>query len=434
MVKEDIFMTQETRILQAYETAKQVYADYGVDVEAVVKHFDTLPISIPCWQGDDVGGFENAGGGASGGIMATGNYPGKPRSAEELRQDIDKALEYIPGAMKINLHASYGEDFEKNIDRDEYAPRHYAKWMAWAKEKKVGLDFNATTFGHPKAVDDLTISHPNKDIRDFWIRHMIASRHISAYIGKEQGSPCVCNYWVQDGIKDIPASRMLYRSYMKDSFDQVFAEKISPDYTYDALEPKLFGIGVESYTVGSNDFYLLYHQYARANGIGNTIINLDTGHFHPTESIADKVSSVMLFSDRFLAHFTRSCRWDSDHVVINDDTTNDMMREICRNGLVDKAFFGTDYFDGTINRVAAWTIGTRATKRALLAAMLEPSHLLKEAEAQHDFTTRLALTDEFRSLPVNAVWEKYCLDNGKPIGSEWLKDLKQYEANVMFKR
>lgn len=429
-----MIMKKDSAIEKSFELAKEVYAEYGVDVDSVLKHFDEIPISIPCWQGDDVGGFELSSGGTSGGIMATGNYPGKPRTVDELRCDMEKAISYIPGKLKINLHSSYGDDYEKGVDRDGYTEAYFRKWIAWAKEHQVGLDMNATTFGHKYAQDNLTISHPNKDIREFWIRHMKAVRQISKRIGEELGMPCVFNTWVQDGIKDIPADRMMYRKNMMESFDRIFEDKISKEFVYDALEPKLFGIGSEMYTVGSNDFYLLYHARARQLGIGNTIMNLDLGHFHPTESVADKVSAVMLYSDKFMAHFTRGVRWDSDHVVINDDQTNDMMREIVRCGVVDNAFFGTDYFDATINRVAAWTIGTRATKKALLAAMLEPVLLLKEAENTGDLTKRLVLTDEFRSLPYNAVWQKYCLDHNCAPNDEWLEDLKVYEKDVMLKR
>lgn len=427
-------MSKERVIEQAFEAAKQVYAEYGVNVDDVMKKFDQIPVSIPCWQGDDIKGFENRGGGASGGLVITGNYPGKPRTPDEFRSDLEKAMEYIPGALKLNLHSSYGENYETGIDRDEYAPRHFAGWVKWAKEKNIGLDFNCTTFGHPMAANDMTISNPDKEVRSFWVKHLIAARRIAKFIGEQLGQPCVYNMWVQDGIKDIPADRMLYRRLMKESFDEVLAEKISTDYIYDALEPKLFAIGVESYTVGSSEFYLGYHGHARAKGLGNTIINLDTGHFHPTESIADKISAVMLYSDKFMAHFTRGIRWDSDHVVINDDMTNETMREIVRAGVLDDTFIGTDYFDATINRVAAWTIGTRASKRALLSAMLEPVALLKNAELNGDKTKRLTLMDEFRSLPANAVWEKYCLEKGVPVSTEWLEDLRVYEENIMFKR
>ena len=428
-------MIKDERIENAYREACEVYAEYGVDAGKVLMKFDTIPVSIPCWQGDDVGGFERNNGGASGGIMATGNYPGKPKTVSELREDMEKCMSYVPGKVKINLHSTYGEDYEEDVDRDAYGPRHFAKWVAWAKEKGVGLDMNATTFGHPMAKDNLTISSPDKEVRNFWVRHMQSVREISEYIGKELGQVCIFNTWVQDGMKDMPADRIKYRKLMTESFDRIFsAKKISKEYVYDALEPKLFAVGVESYTVGSNDFYLLYHGHARAEGIGNTIMNLDMGHFHCEESVADKISAVMIFSDRFMAHFTRGIRWDSDHVVINDEKTNDMMREIVRCGVVDNAFFGTDYFDASINRVAAWTIGTRATERALLTAMLEPSELLKKAEAEGDYTKRLALMDEFRSLPSNAVWEYYCLKKNKPVASEWLDDLKEYEKSVMFKR
>lgn len=427
-------MDTEKRIVQAFSNAAQVYGELGVDVHKVLEKFDTIPVSIPCWQGDDIIGFEPKGAGASGGLMVTGNYPGRPRNPEEYRADLEKAMSYIPGALKINLHASYGENFEPGIDRDEYAPRHFSNWVAWAKEHGVGLDMNATTFSHPMAESGLTISSTDENIRAFWVWHMKAMREVSEYIGKELGQVCVYNTWVQDGMKDMPANRMIYREQMKRSFDEIFSKKISTEYVYDALEPKLFAVGVESYTVGSNDFYLSYHQYARAKGIGNTIMNLDMGHFHCEESVADKISSVMLFSDKLMAHFTRGIRWDSDHVLINDEKTNDMVREIVRCGVLDNTFFGTDYFDASVNRVAAWTIGTRALKRALLTAMAEPVERLWEAEKNGDFTARLALMDEFRSLPANALWEYYCLEKGVFTGTDWLCDLKQYEKDVMFKR
>lgn len=428
-------MNNEARILKAYQAAKEVFSSYGVDVDTVLRKFDTIPVSIPCWQGDDIIGFETMGTGAGGGLMVTGNYPGRPRNPQEYRMDLEKAISYIPGALKVNLHSSYGEDYEKGIDRDEYAPRHFEGWVSWAKKTGVGLDMNATTFSHPKAADGLTISNPCEEIRAFWVKHMQAVREIAEYIGKEQGSPCIFNTWVQDGMKDMPANRMKYRELMKQSFDEIFTKKkISKQHVYDALEPKLFAVGVEEYTVGSNDFYLSYNAYARANGIGNTIMNLDLGHFHCEENVADKISSVMVFSDKFTAHLTRGLRWDSDHVVINDDKLNNMMREIVRCGVLDNAFIGTDYFDASINRVAAWTIGTRATKRALLSAMLEPVPMLHKAEDEKDFTLRLTLMDEFRSLPYNAVWEYYCMQKNIFTNEQWLADLKEYEKNVMFKR
>lgn len=428
-------MNGQGRIENAFENAKEVFAEYGVDVNEVLRKFDKIPISIPCWQGDDIIGFEPSGAGASGGLMVTGNYPGRPRNPEEYRMDLEKCISYIPGALKVNLHSSYGEDYEKGIDRDEYAPRHFEGWVNWAKKNNVGLDMNATTFSHPKAADGLTLSNPNKEIRSFWIRHMQAVREIAEYIGKELKQPCVYNTWIQDGMKDMPANRMKYRAILKESFDEVLSKKeISSEYVFDALEPKLFAVGVEEYTVGSNDFYLSYHGYARANKIGNTIMNLDLGHFHCEENVADKISSVMLFSDKFMAHITRGIRWDSDHVVINDEKTNNMMHEIVRCGVLDNAFIGTDYFDASINRVAAWTIGTRATKKALLSAMLEPVHMLHKAEDDKDYTLRLALIDEFRTLPTNAVWEYYCLQKDVAPTVEWMNDLKNYESNVMFKR
>ncbi len=428
-------MNNEKRIREAFENAKEVYASYGIDAEKVLEKFDIIPVSIPCWQGDDIIGFESTGVGASGGLMVTGNYPGRPRNPEEYRMDLEKCISYIPGALKVNLHSSYGENYEIDIDRDKYAPRHFENWVKWAKDNGIGLDMNATTFSHKYAADGLTISNPDENIRSFWVRHMQSVREIAEYIGKELGQVCVYNTWVQDGMKDMPANRMKYRALMKQSFDEIFSKKnISADYVYDALEPKLFAVGVEEYTVGSNDFYLSYHGHARAKGIGNTIMNLDLGHFHCEENVADKISAVMLFSDKFMAHLTRGLRWDSDHVVVNDEKTNNMMREIVRCGVLDNAFIGTDYFDASINRVAAWTIGTRATKKALLSAMLEPVHMLHDAEDNKDFTLRLALIDEFKALPSNAVWEYYCLAKGIPANVEWLDDLKQYEKDVMFKR
>lgn len=422
-------------IIASFEAAKEIYASYGVDVESVLSKFSTIPISVPCWQGDDIIGFEPSGAGASGGLMVTGNYPGRPRNPEEYRMDLEKFISYIPGALKVNLHSSYGENYEKGIDRDEYAPRHFEGWVNWAKQNGVGLDMNATTFSHKYAADGLTISNPDDAIRSFWVRHMQAVREIAEYIGKELGQTCVYNTWVQDGMKDIPADRMKYRLLMKQSFDEIFSKKkISSQYIYDTLEPKLFAVGVEEYTVGSNDFYLLYHGHARENGIGNTIMNLDLGHFHCEENVADKISSVMIYSDKFMAHLTRGIRWDSDHVVLNDDKTKNMMKEIVRCGVLDNAFIGTDYFDASINRIAAWTIGTRATKRALLEAMLEPVHLLKEAESEKDFTRRLALIDEFSDLPAKSVWNYLCLTNSVPTNEEWLDNLKIYEKDIMSKR
>lgn len=426
---------KEKNIIFAYEYAKEIYGEYGVNVDEVLEKFEKIPVSIPCWQGDDIIGFEKSGAGASGGLMVTGNYPGRPRNPDEYRQDLVKCLSYVPGAVKLNLHSSYGENYEKGTDRDEYAPRHFKNWVDWAKQNNVGLDMNATTFSHKYATDGLTISNPDINIRNFWIRHMQAVREIAEYIGKELKVPCVFNTWVQDGMKDMPADRRKYRELMKDSFDKIFSKKkISPEYVYDALEPKLFAVGVEEYTVGSNDFYLLYHGHARENEIGNTIINLDLGHFHCEENVADKISAVTLFSDKFMAHFTRGIRWDSDHVVLNGDKTKNMMKEIVRSDALEKVFIGTDYFDASINRIAAWTIGTCAVKKALLEAMLEPVHLIKKAEIEKDYTLRLALIDEFCELPYKAVWNYLCLKSSKPIGTSWMDDLKKYEKNVMFKR
>lgn len=381
-----------------------------------------------CWQGDDVGGFENPDMGLSGGIQATGNYPGKARTPEQLRADIDKAMSLIPGKHRLSLHAIYAETNGEKVERTELKPEHFENWVKWAKEKGIGLDFNQTFFSHPMAEDGLTLSHPDKEIRDFWIKHAKACRKIAEYFGKELGKPCVTNLWIQDGYKDITVDRYSPRVRLRESLDEIFKEEISPEYNLDAVESKLFGIGAESYTVGSNEFYM---GYAAKN---NKLLTLDAGHFHPTELISDKVSAVLNFVDQVLLHVSRPVRWDSDHVVILSDELRNIAEEIIRNNFLDRVHIGLDFFDASINRIAAWVIGTRNMIKALLGAMLEPTELLKKAEVDGDFTSRLALLEEFKTYPVGAVWDYYCLKMGVPVGEEWLTAAKEYEKEVLLKR
>ncbi len=426
--------TAESTIANAFEAAKETYAAYGVDVEKALEKFKDISVSINCWQGDDVTGLEAAAGGVSGGIMATGNYPYKATTGDQLRGDLDKALSLLPGKHKVNIHASYAELEGAKVDRDEYDTVHFSKWIEWAKSSGIGLDFNPTTFGHPKAVGELTLSNPDSAIRKFWIDHVKQSRKIAEDIGRELGQVCVNNVWVQDGLKDFPADRFYYRSLLKDSLDQVFAVKRDPSLMLDGVESKVFGVGAESYTVGSHEFYMSYLGHAQAGLYPDLMLTMDMGHYHPTETINDKLSSVLLFSKNVLLHVSRPVRWDSDHVVVYTDDLNDVMRELARMDAYNRTFIALDFFDGSINRIGAWAIGTRATLKSILGSLLEPSALLKEVELSGDFTTRLALTDEFRVLPVEAVWNMYCLRNNIPTGTTWLEEIKNYERDILSKR
>jgi L-rhamnose isomerase len=381
-----------------------------------------------CWQGDDVGGFENPDAGLSGGIQATGNYPGKARTPEELRVDIDKAMSLIPGKHRLNIHAIYAETNGEKVERTELKPEHFSNWVKWAKEKGIGLDFNPTCFSHPLSADGLTLSHPKKEVRDFWIEHCKASRKIGEYFGKELGTPCVTNIWIPDGHKDIPVDRFMPRQRLKEALDEIFKEQISSEYNLDAVESKLFGIGSESYVVGSNEFYM---GYAVKN---NKLLTLDAGHFHPTEVISDKITAVLNFADEILLHVSRPVRWDSDHVVLLNDELKNISEEIIRGNFLDKVHIGLDFFDASINRIAAWVIGTRNMIKSLLLAMLEPSEVLKKIEVDGDFTSRLALLEEFRTYPSGAVWDYYCMKKNVPVGEEWLKEVKIYEKEVLTKR
>ncbi|WP_420535028.1 L-rhamnose isomerase [Actinobacillus porcinus] len=415
-----------SNVQQAYELAKTQFADIGVDTEQAIALLDKLPISMHCWQGDDVGGFEQGAGDLSGGIQATGNYPGKARTAQELRMDLDKAMSLIPGKKRLNLHASYLEADHK-VDRNEVKPEHFANWVAWAKQNNLGLDFNPTYFSHPLSAE-ATLSHQNKQIRDFWIEHGKACRKISEYFGKELGTTSVMNIWIPDGSKDLVVDRFAPRQRLVESLDEIIKEKIDPKYHLDAVESKLFGIGVESYTVGSNEFYA---SYAVSRG---TALCLDAGHFHPTEVISDKISAVMPFIQHLLLHVSRPVRWDSDHVVLLDDETQAIANEIIRNQLFDRVHIGLDFFDASINRIAAWVIGTRNMQKALLKALLEPTTELRNLENSRDFSARLALLEEQKSLPWQAVWDMYCERHNVPVGRRWLDDVRAYEKAVLSQR
>jgi L-rhamnose isomerase len=411
-----------------FSFARERYAGFGVDVDRALKSLAQIPISLHCWQGDDVGGFENFGGTLGGGLVATGNYPGKARTPDELRADLEKTFSLIPGKHRVNLHAMYGEFAGKKVDRDEIEPKHFANWIAWAKQNGLGLDFNPTCFSHPKAAEGFTLSHRDKGIRRFWVEHCVRSRDIGAAMGRALGKTCVTNIWIPDGLKDTPADRNVPRERLADSLDKIFAKKISPKLNLDAVEPKLFGIGSESYVVGAHEFYLGYAITRKK------LLTLDAGHYHPTEGIADKISSVLQFLPEILLHVSRGVRWDSDHVVILNDDLLAIAREIVANGFARRVHIGLDYFDASINRVAAWTIGTRNMLRALLIALLEPVEKFRAAENENDFTTRLALQEEIKTLPFGAVWDFYCESHGAPVGERWLAEVKNYEKEVLRKR
>ena len=414
----------EQKIKQAYDLAVERYAAIGIDVKKVMDQLQKVQLSLHCWQADDVTGFESTGE-LTGGIQATGNYPGKARNIDELRADILKAASLIPGNHRLNLHEIYGDFGGKFVDRDEVAPEHFESWMQWAAENNMKLDFNSTSFSHPKS-GDLSLSNPDEGIRSFWIEHTKRCRAVAEEMGKRQGDPCIMNLWVHDGSKDITVNRMKYRALLKDSLDQIFATKY--DNMKDCIESKVFGIGLESYTVGSNDFYI---GYAAQN---QKIITLDTGHFHPTESVADKVSSLLLYVPELLLHVSRPVRWDSDHVTIMNDDTMDLCKEIVRCDALNRVHVGLDYFDASINRIGAYVIGSRATQKCLLQALLEPLHLLREYEAKGQGFERLALLEECKSLPWNAVWDMFCLKHGVPVGESFIAEVQKYEAEVTSKR
>ncbi len=416
-------------ITKAYEGARDRYAALGVDTNKALERLGKIAVSLHCWQGDDVGGFENDEGLTGGGIQATGNYPGKARTADELRADLDRALTLIPGKHRLNLHAMYAETDGKKVDRDELEPEHFARWGEWAKDRGLGVDFNPSLFSHPKADSGFTLSSYDPAIRRFWVDHCIASRRIGAWFGRELGTPCVTNIWIPDGLKDIPVDRRKPREHLRDSLDEIFAADVDRKHNLDAVESKLFGIGSESYVVGSHEFYLGYA--ATHKGL---LLCLDAGHFHPTESIADKISSSLLFVDELLLHVSRGVRWDSDHVVILSDDLRSIAEEIVRNDYLDRVHIGLDFFDASINRVAAWVIGTRNMIRALLLALLEPTAKLRDMEVQGDYTGRLALLEELKGLPWGAVWDYYCHQNDVPVGYAWMDEVRAYEEGVLAAR
>ena len=428
------------RTERSFRLAHERYAALGVNVDRALKALERIPVSLHCWQGDDVGGFEKLSNNLllhmqqkvaqpelGGGLAVTGNYPGKARTPDELRRDLEKALSLIPGKHRLNLHAMYGEFGGKRVDRDEIEVTHFKNWIAWAKSRGLGLDFNPTCFSHPKAADGFTLSHRDKGIRKFWIEHCRRSREIGATMGKALGTPCITNVWVPDGFKDTPADRQSPRERLAASLDEVFRKPLPAKHNLDAVEPKLFGIGAESCTVGSHEFYL---SYAITR---HKLLCLDAGHFHPTESIADKISSVLLYVPEILLHVSRGVRWDSDHVVTFTDDLQAIAREIIATGHAGRVHLGLDYFDASINRIAAWVIGTRNLLRALLSALLEPP-AIRAAELAGDNTTRLALQEEARALPFGAVWDYYCESKGVPVGEAWLAEVQGYGKNVLSKR
>ena len=415
----------ETSIIKGYEYAKEQYAAYGVDVDAAIARADAIPVSMHCWQGDDVIGFDGAGE-LSGGIATTGNYPGRARNAEELRADIDFALSMIPGETKLNLHACYAEKNGKKVDRDAYTIEQFQTWVDWAKERGMGLDFNPTFFSHPKMDGDFSLSSFDKGTRDFWVEHGIRCHEIGSEFAKQLGKPCGINYWMPDGYKDVCADTKIHRDLMTDSLDRIFASLNDPQVLC-GIESKVFGIGVESYTVAS-------HEYAMGYAISrNKLYTLDAGHFHPTEVISAKLTACLQFLDKVLLHVSRPVRWDSDHVIMLDDEIQKIMDELVINHLEDRALIGLDYFDASINRIACWAIGMRNARKAILSACLAPAGI-QDAEHNRDLTSRLALMEERRTLPLGAVWDYYCMTKGKGTGSEWLARVKQHEADVLSAR
>jgi len=412
----------------AYRLAADRYAEMGVDSGSALRRLADIPISLHCWQGDDVGGFENAGSDIGGGLAVTGNYPGKARTADELRCDAEKALSLIPGKHRFNLHASYAEFTGRRAERNELAPEHFRRWTDWAKAIGLGLDFNPTYFAHPKASSGFTLAHPDQDVRRFWIEHGIACRRVGAAFGRELGTPCVTNFWIPDGYKDTPVDRRGPREILVESLDRIFAEPIDPRQNLDAVEGKLFGVGVESYTVGSHEFYLAYAASRKK------LLCLDMGHYHPTETIADKLSSVLTFLPEILLHVSRGVRWDSDHVVVLGDDLDSLAAELVRGDYLGRTHIGLDFFDATINRIAAWVVGTRAMSKALLRALLEPTAQLRRLETEGDLTGRLALLEEAKTLPSGAVWDYYCLQQNVPAGFTWMDAVRRYESEVTAKR
>lgn len=419
---------REQQIQNAYDIAREQYAALGVDVGEALRRLEQVSISLHCWQGDDVSGFEGGDGELGGGLAVTGGYPGRARNAEELRRDLDQAYALIPGTHRLNLHAIYAETGGKKVERDELQPEHFSGWVDWARERGHGIDFNPTLFSHPLAESGFTLASYDEGIRRFWIDHCIACRHIGAYFGRELGTPAVTNIWIPDGYKDTPVDRATPRRLLKESLDQILVADVDRRHNLDAVESKLFGLGSESYVVGSHEFYL---GYAITNDV---LLTLDSGHFHPTETIADKISAVMLYVDELLLHVSRGVRWDSDHVVTLNDDLQAIMQELVRGDYLERVHIGLDYFDASINRVAAWAIGTRNALRALLMALLEPRDQLRELEVAGDYTRRLALLEELKGMPFGAVWDYYCLQQDVPVGMAFMDQVQAYEAEELSKR
>lgn len=419
-------ISTDPSIEAAYGIARERYAEQGINTDAALKTLNTIPISIQCWQGDDVLGFENPNGSLTGGIQTTGNYLGRARNARELRADLEMALSLIPGKKRVNLHAIYLES-EGPVERDRIEPDHFQHWIDWAKKHGLALDFNPTCFSHPKSAQNMTLSHPDAAIRKYWVDHCIASRKISESMGRELNDSCIMNIWIPDGYKDLPADRLGPRQRLLNALDEILFA-VNGAHHKVAVEGKLFGIGAESYTVGSNEFYLGYAATRK------TLLCLDAGHFHPTEDVADKISTTLCFVDEILLHVSRPVRWDSDHVVLLDEATLAMAHEIVRCNALDRVHIGLDFFDASINRIAAWVIGARNARKALLCALLEPRQALTAAERNFDFTRRLALMEEGKSMPWSSVWDYYCASQEIPSGSEWLSAIAAHEKNVLSKR
>jgi len=415
------------QIEAAYKLAVERYQDVGVDVEAAIECASHVAVSLHCWQGDDVQGFEQSGQAIGGGLAVTGNFPGKARTPDELRKDLEKAYSLIPGRHRLNLHASYGE-FSQPVDRDAIELEHFQGWIDWAKSTGVGMDFNPTYFAHPLASDGFTLAHADVAIREFWVEHGKRCRKIGAEMGRQLGSSCINNVWIPDGYKDTPADRLAPRMRLTQSLDAIFAEPFDAKYLKDAVECKLFGLGSESYVVGSHEFYLGYAITRKK------LLCLDAGHFHPTESIADKLTSTMLYLDELMLHVSRGVRWDSDHVVTLTDELQLITQEIVRNGFLGRIHIGLDFFDATINRIAAWVIGTRNTIKAILTVLLEPIAMLRQAELEKDYTSRLAWMEELKSYPAGAVWDYYCLQHDVPVGAAWLQEVQRYEREELSQR
>ncbi len=416
-------------VKKGYEVAKEFYAQYGIDVDKMIEICDKTPLSIHCWQGDDVGGFEKKEGGLTGGIQATGNYPGKARTADELRSDLEFAMKYIPGEKKVNVHANY-QEADTFVDRNEIEPKHFEKWADWAVSQGIGLDFNPTYFSHPKS-EKATLSSADEDIRKFWIEHGIRCRKIGEYFYKKTGKLCVINHWTPDGDKEFPMDTLSPRLRLKDSYDQIFEATKDVEGVMDGIESKVFGIGAESFTAGSHEFCM---GYVMSKNSDHIIMTLDTGHYHPTETVSAKLASVYAFSDHVLLHVSRPIRWDSDHVVNFDDETKAIMEELVRLGKLENTYIATDFFDASINRVVAWVTGLRNTRKALLAALLQPNDMLKEIEAKGDVSGRLAISQEFKAAPFSLVWDYYCQQKDAGVGLEWLDEVREYEKDVLSKR